>query len=250
MILRATCRPRVRNPRSSASHHRRRRLLRDLLRPPAGRGRSKGKVSTGGCWSWTGIRTARRLRDLVEAPTAELVVKEWDAFFDAYLGRGPAGADPPPEPAAMSSSPPHSCPTSCISGWFGGPGHGGRAPRSGSRALSEGPGNAVRRRPRGTSIRLVRRLALSDPLHRAGPCPVIRAPRTWEMTEAIERSPVPADALRIAGAGPVRGAPSGVRGGYFRRPEVLAGTTGWCGAGAPGAVDVCWSGPFLPATAP
>jgi hypothetical protein len=128
--------------------------------------------------------------DLVGDPTRELVVKDWDAFFDAYLGDAAEpsrrAAEPPSlPPRVIVPSPlmPHLMyqwllrrarkrwPTRVVE----------------SRALSEGPGTPYDV----TSPDLVRYVSFADwicPTHCTEPsrCPVIRGPRTWEMREAIE----------------------------------------------------------------
>ena len=120
--------------------------------------------------------------DLAGDPTRELVVKDWDAFFDAYLGDA---AEPSRPPSVIVPSPlmPHLMyqwllrrarkrwPTRVVE----------------SRALSEGPGTPYDV----TSPDLVRYVSFADwicPTHCTEPsrCPVIRGPRTWEMREAIE----------------------------------------------------------------
>jgi hypothetical protein len=121
--------------------------------------------------------------DLVGDPTRELVVKDWDAFFDAYLGG--AGEAPSRPPSVIVPSPlmPHLMyqwllrrarkrwPTRVVE----------------SRTLTEGPGTPYDV----TSPDLVRYVSFADwicPTHCTEPsrCPVIRGPRTWEMREAIE----------------------------------------------------------------
>jgi hypothetical protein len=128
--------------------------------------------------------------DLVRDPTRELVVKDWDAFFDAYLGDAAEpsrrAAEPPSRPPSVivpSPLMPHLMyqwlvrrarkrwPTRVVE----------------SRPLSEGPGTPYDV----TSPDLVRYVSFADwicPTHCTEPsrCPVIRGPRTWEMREAIE----------------------------------------------------------------
>ena len=128
--------------------------------------------------------------DLVGDPTRELVVKDWDAFFDAYLGDAAEpsrrAAEPPSRPPSVivpSPLMPHLMyqwlvrrarkrwPTRVVE----------------SRPLSEGPGTPYDV----TSPDLVRYVSFADwicPTHCTEPsrCPVIRGPRTWEMREAIE----------------------------------------------------------------
>ena len=128
--------------------------------------------------------------DLVGDPARELVVKGWDAFFDAYLGDAAEpsrrAAEPPSRPPSVivpSPLMPHLMyqwlvrrarkrwPTRVVE----------------SRPLSEGPGTPYDV----TSPDLVRYVSFADwicPTHCTEPsrCPVIRGPRTWEMREAIE----------------------------------------------------------------
>ena len=128
--------------------------------------------------------------DLVGDPVRELVVKDWDAFFDAYLGDAAEpsrrAAEPPSRPPSVivpSPLMPHLMyqwlvrrarkrwPTRVVE----------------SRPLSEGPGTPYDV----TSPDLVRYVSFADwicPTHCTEPsrCPVIRGPRTWEMREAIE----------------------------------------------------------------
>ena len=134
--------------------------------------------------------------DLVGDPTRELVVKDWDAFFDAYLGDA-AGPSREGEPSRRAAEPPSHPPSVIVPSplmphlmyqWLV------RRARERwptriveSRALSEGPGTPYDV----TSPDLVRYVSFADwicPTHCTEPsrCPVIRGPRTWEMREAIE----------------------------------------------------------------
>jgi len=124
--------------------------------------------------------------DLVGDRSRELVVQDWDEFFDEYLRRA---AEPTSrraaEPSVIVPSPlmPHLMyqwllrrarerwPTRVVE----------------SRPLSEGPGTPYDV----SSPDLVRYVSFADwicPTHCTEPsrCPVIRGPRTWEMREAIE----------------------------------------------------------------
>ena len=128
--------------------------------------------------------------DLVGDPARELVVKGWDAFFDAYLGDAA-------EPSRRATEPPSRPPSVIVPSplmphlmyqWLV------RRARKRwptrvveSRPLSEGPGTPYDV----TSPDLVRYVSFADwicPTHCTEPsrCPVIRGPRTWEMREAIE----------------------------------------------------------------
>jgi hypothetical protein len=123
----------------------------------------------------------RAATELARAPDVELVVQPWDAFFDGYL----AAPDRRPAPAAIVPSPlmPH-----LMFEWLL------------RRAKARWPGREVRpaavpvgpgtpydtQAPDGT-----RYVSFADwlcPTHCIEPatCPVIRAPRTWEMGDAME----------------------------------------------------------------
>jgi len=135
---------------------------------------------------------------LAPAAGAELVVEEWGAFFDRYL----AGAAPRPGPPdAIVPSPlmPH-----LMYEWLV------------RRARARWPGRAVESRPvplgPGTPYDSpapdgTRYVSFADwlcPTHCIEPaiCPVIRAPRTWEMGEAMETLVRQLDAIQPT-AGPV-----------------------------------------------
>ncbi|MEO8139026.1 MAG: hypothetical protein ABI742_05230 [Gemmatimonadota bacterium] len=121
------------------------------------------------------------LRELGEAPDRRLVVSDWDAFFDEYLGRSASGA-PVENHIVPSPLMPH-----LMYGWVL------------RRARARWPGRLVETRalpgktgtpydtaaPDGT-----RYLSHADwlcPTHCIEPalCPVTRAPRTWEMSETL-----------------------------------------------------------------
>lgn len=125
--------------------------------------------------------------DLLGDPTRQLVVENWDVFFDGYLAKA---AEPrnrlaaePPSVIVPSPLMPHLMyqwllrraqerwPSRVVE----------------SRPLSEGPGTPYDV----SSPDLVRYVSFADwicPTHCTEPsrCPVIRGPRTWEMREAIE----------------------------------------------------------------
>src|SRR5262249_32644997 len=122
-----------------------------------------------------------------------LVVAEWSAFFDDYLARS---ADPGGPPDAIVPSPlmPH-----LMYEWLV------------RQARRRWPGRTVETRPLpvgpGTPYDVLhadgtRYVSYADwlcPTHCIEPavCPVIRAPRTWEMSEAMERL-----AARLGALGP------------------------------------------------
>jgi hypothetical protein len=122
----------------------------------------------------------RVMGELGEAPDRRLVVSDWDPFFDQYLsGTAEAGEDDVIVPSPFM---PH-----LMFQWLvrrarvRWPGR-----RVEIRALDQGPGTPYdRSAPDGT-----RYVSFADwlcPTHCIEPslCPVIRAPRTWEMSEAI-----------------------------------------------------------------
>lgn len=126
-----------------------------------------------------GCRFANEVR---AAADRELVVSDWGAFFDDWLGSSPAGE----APDAIVPSPlmPH-----LMYDWLV------------RRARARWPGRQIERRalPIGPGTPydvlapdLTRYVSFADwlcPTHCIEPatCPVIRAPRTWEMSEALER---------------------------------------------------------------
>jgi hypothetical protein len=125
-----------------------------------------------------GCRAATELR---ESPGVELVGAEWGSFFDRYLGTAAPRAGPPD---AIVPSPlmPH-----LMYEWLV------------RRARARWPGRTVEPRPvpaaAGTPYDTqapdgTRYVSFADwlcPVHCIEPatCPIIRAPRTWEMTEAM-----------------------------------------------------------------
>ncbi len=127
------------------------------------------------------------------AAACELVVEEWGTFFDDYLGCAP---DAPGPPDAIVPSPlmPHLMYEWLVrrarARWPGRP--------VASRPLTIGPGTPYDvLHPDGT-----RYVSYADwlcPTHCIEPsiCPIIRAPRTWEMSDAMERL-----AARVGAAGP------------------------------------------------
>ena len=170
-------------------------------------------------------------RELAGADGVELIVEDWGAFFDRYLGAAPRRSDPPD---AIVPSPlmPH-----LMYEWLL------------RRARSRWPGRLVESRPvplgPGTPYDTqapdgTRYVSFADwlcPVHCIEPatCPVIRAPRTWEMGDAMH-----ALTARLGGgetlAGPVlftcRHRVYGV--GMFDVAAVLAGDAIVAEAGANG----------------
>jgi hypothetical protein len=173
--------------------------------------------------------------ELGEAPDRRLVVSDWDPFFDQYL----SGTAEPGEDDVIVPSPfmPH-----LMFQWLvrrariRWPGR-----RIEIRALDQGPGTPYDR----SAVDGTRYVSFADwlcPTHCIEPslCPVIRAPRTWEMSEAIIglRSRLN---LRRSTAGPVlfvvRHLVFAV--GTFSTRSVLAGDAEVAAAGAGGTpVDV------------
>jgi hypothetical protein len=119
--------------------------------------------------------------ELAGAAGTELVVEEWGAFFDRYLA-GAARLSDPPDAIVPSPLMPH-----LMYEWLL------------RRARARWPGRAVEHRPLpvgpGTPYDAsapdgTRYVSFADwlcPTHCVEPaiCPVIRAPRTWEMGEAM-----------------------------------------------------------------
>lgn len=174
--------------------------------------------------------------ELPADPDRELVVAEWGAFFDQFLAEAPEAAGPAD---AIVPSPlmPH-----LMYEWLV------------RRARVRWPGRAVESRPLdvpiGTPYEMVapggtRYVSFADwlcPVHCVEPalCPVIRGPRTWEMSDAVSAATAELARARAV-AGPVlfvcRHRVYGV--GMFDVAGVLAGARTLAQAGdAGGAVDV------------
>jgi hypothetical protein len=132
------------------------------------------------------------------APGRELVLREWSAFFDEWLGAARLPApDDPPDAIVPSPLMPH-----LMYDWLL------------ARARARWPGRLVERRPLplgpGTPYDEAapdgtRYLSFADwlcPVHCIEPlvCPVIRGPRTWEMGEALEQL-----TARLAASQPTEG---------------------------------------------
>lgn len=122
-----------------------------------------------------------RVAGLPADPARELVVAEWGAFFDRFLA-GPGPASGPPAVIVPSPRMPH-----LMHEWLV---RGARA-RWPDRVVESRPLDVPvgtpyeRTAPGGT-----RYVSFADwlcPVHCTEPatCPVIRAPRTWEMSEAV-----------------------------------------------------------------
>lgn len=140
-----------------------------------------------------------RCRAAAELPAEdglELVAAEWGSFFDGYLARAPRHSDPPD---AIVPSPlmPH-----LMYEWLV------------RRARDRWPGRTVEPRPVASAAGTpydtqapdgTRYVSFADwlcPVHCIEPttCPVIRAPRTWEMSEAMQGL-----TDRLAATGPTAG---------------------------------------------
>ncbi len=178
-------------------------------------------------------------RELAPVPDRELVTSDWAAFFDEYLARAAARPSPADAPDAIVPSPlmPH-----LMYQWLV------------RDARARWPGRPVEARPLETALGTpyevlapddTRYVSYADwlcPTHCIEPavCPVIRAPRTWELSEAL------AELTRRLGrerrvAGPVlfvcRHRVYGV--GMFDVASVLEGARTVAAAGAAGEpVDV------------
>jgi hypothetical protein len=178
----------------------------------------------------------RVAREVLPESGVELIVDDWSAFFDRYLG-SPSPADGPPDAIVPSPLMPH-----LMYEWLL------------RRARRRWPGRTVEPRPLpvgpGTPYDVpapdgTRYVSFADwlcPTHCIEPatCPVIRAPRTWEMGEAMHTLAGRLDADRPT-AGPVlltcRHRVYGV--GMFDVASVLQGDAVVAEAGGAGAdVDV------------
>ena len=172
------------------------------------------------------------------AADRELVVADWGEFFDRWLDRPEAAGDAGPDDAIVPSPlMPH-----LMYQWLV------------RRARARWPGRLMEQRPLAAPIGTpydtaapdgTRYISFADwlcPTHCVEPaiCPVIRAPRTWEMSDALEQltgrlglaSPTAGPALFVC-----RHRVYGV--GMFDVSEVLAGDRLVAEAGARGAeVDV------------
>jgi len=173
--------------------------------------------------------SCRFARECAVVPDSELVIEDWNAFFDRYLSNvGPSG----PAPDAIVPSPlmPH-----LMYHWLM------------RRASTRWPRRLIESRPvpigPGTPYDVLapdgtRYVSYADwlcPIHCIEPatCPITRAPRTWEMAEALERMVSRLDAAHPT-VGPVllvcRHRVFGV--GMFDVSEVLAGDAQVAEAGA------------------
>jgi len=172
-------------------------------------------------------------RELDLAPNRQLVVREWGDFFDEYLADTSIPVGSPPDAIVPSPLMPH-----LMYEWLlrrarrRWPGR-----RIETRSLTVDPGTPYdTSAPDGT-----RYVSFADwicPTHCIEPaiCPVIRAPRTWEMADAMERLVRRLD-LSAPTAGPVlfvcEHRVFGV--GMFDVSAVLAGDTTVASAGLRGS---------------
>jgi hypothetical protein len=174
-------------------------------------------------------------RELAPDPARELVVAEWGAFFDRFLARGSEEIGPETAPDAIVPSPlmPH-----LMHEWLV------------RRARGRWPGRLVESRPLDQPLstpydRLgadgTRYVSFADwlcPVHCIEPltCPMIDAPRTWDLSEAVTELTQRLARSRPT-AGPVlfvcRHRVYGV--GMFDVSAVLAGDRSVADAGASGA---------------
>ena len=175
----------------------------------------------------------RFARELGPADDRELVVEDWDRFFDRWLARDDDGADDAIVPSPLM---PH-----LMFGWLS------------RRARARWPGRLVEHRPlepdAGTPYDMLapdgtRYVSFADwlcPVHCIEPatCPVIRAPRSWEISDAAVRL-VERRSGQARSAGPVlfvcRHRVHGV--GMFDVSSVLAGDETVARAGAAPEVGV------------
>ncbi len=177
-----------------------------------------------------------RAAGLPPDPSRKVVVAEWGAFFDRFLA-GPGPAPGPPDVIVPSPLMPHLMHAWLVRG-----------------AHARWPGRLVASRPLDVPVGTpyettapdgTRYVSFADwlcPVHCVEPalCPMIRAPRTWEMTEAVEAATERLGRTRRV-AGPVlfvcRHRVYGV--GMFDVSSVLEGGRAVGAAGAAGEpVDV------------
>lgn len=148
------------------------------------RARERGKLS---CRQVTVVDrdpACRFTREIGARDGAELVVEEWSRFFDDWLSRSkPSPATDPPDAIVPSPLMPH-----LMFEWLL------------RRARARWPGRLVEQRPLsigpGTPYDVTapdgtRYVSFADwlcPVHCIEPatCPMIRAPRSWEMSDALE----------------------------------------------------------------
>ncbi len=175
----------------------------------------------------------RFVRELGSGDDRELVVEDWDRFFDHWLSRVDDGAGDAIVPSPLM---PH-----LMFNWLS------------RRARARWPGRLVEHRPLEPHAETpydvlapdgTRYVSFADwlcPVHCIEPaiCPVIRAPRSWEISDAAERL-VDRRSRQAPSAGPVlfvcRHRVHGV--GMFDVSSVLAGDVAVARAGATGEVGV------------
>jgi hypothetical protein len=180
-------------------------------------------------------RGCRFAREIGEAPDRELVIADWGEFFDRWLDR------PGPEEGAGDAIVPSPLMPHLMYQWLV------------RRARARWPARPIEPRPLTAPIGTpydttgsdgTRYISFADwlcPIHCIEPaiCPVIRGPRTWEMSEAMEAlasrlgltTPTAGPALFVC-----RHRVFGV--GMFDAAEVLAGDRLVTEAGSAAEVDV------------
>ena len=109
-------------------------------------------------------------RELGGDDSRQLVTQEWGDFFDDYLGGARCRLRRMRRPTPSCPLP--SCRTSCTSGWSAAPARRWPGRLIETRPVPAGAGHALRRERAGWHpLRLLRRLDLPHPLHRAGHLP-------------------------------------------------------------------------------
>ena len=233
--------------------HRRRRLLRHLLRRPAAAGpRARGR----GQWRRLLVvdrdpacRFARETRR--PAPGAELVVEDWGALLRPLPRRRRRRRRRRPADAIVPSPlMPH-----LMYEWllrragarWPGPAWSSRGPSRPARAR-----RTTCRRPTAPDTSRSPTGSVPSTASSPRPVPVIRAPRTWEMADAMARASAGGSAAppdRRPGA--VHVSPPGVRGGDVRRRRrCWRGMRSSARPARPGRRSTSWSPPSPPAMAP
>lgn len=161
------------------------------------RARERGKLSYRQVTVVDRDPACRFTREIGSGDGAELVVEEWSRFFDDWLSRPMPPPAAPPDAIVPSPLMPH-----LMFEWLL------------RRARARWPGRLVEQRPLlmgpGTPYDVTapdgtRYVSFADwlcPVHCIEPatCPMIRAPRSWEMSDALEQL-----TSRLAGSSPTAG---------------------------------------------